>query len=263
MSKWSTWMVVPGLAIWAQLFLGAIVAELQFADMRLAYLAMYALPLFVLNAGYWSGRIAVMQVGFLASLLPGLLILPEADRLGFEDPLAVLWLCGLVTVYLVLGTDRFAGRTAEEEHEQEGVGQRIVGDGSVAEDSERRRNAVALSQSYRRHFTVRLAVALWLFAVITYAVFFDAGVQQAVGEYFAGGELVAVSFLAVLMFFVWCMVVYLMILVPAMNLEYDQRRLQQAIAAMSQVRERRAAWLRVLMWTSLSGVIGLAMFFLR
>src|SRR5690606_32040733 len=153
-----------------------IVAELQFADVRLAYLAMYALPLFVLHAGYWSGRIGVMQVGILASLLPGLLVLPEADRRGIEGTVAGVGLCGLVTVYLVLGTDRFAGRTVEDEHEQEGASQRIVGDGSVAEDSERRRNAVALSQSYRRHFTLRLAVALWLFAVITYAVFFDVGV---------------------------------------------------------------------------------------
>lgn len=244
-------MLVPGLAIWAQLFLGAAIAEWHFADTRLVYLAVYCLPLFVLNAGYWSRRVVVLQVGFLASLLPGFLILPVADRVGFESPLAVLWLCVLVTIYLVLGTDRFVLEALDEEQEE--AEKQGEGDG----------HAAVLSAGYRRYFAVRLGVALWLFAVITYAVFFDVGIQGYVGEYFAGGESVAVSFLAVSMFFVWCMVVYMMILVPAMNLEYDQRRLQHAIAAMSEGKARRAGWLRVLMWTLLSAAVCSVMFVMQ
>ncbi len=257
--KRSAWMAVPGLAIWAQLFLGAALAELNYADTRLLFLAAYFLPLIVMAAGYWLGRIGWLQIGFLASLLPAFWVLPVEDQPAMDEPLAVVWLCGLVVLYLVMGTDLFAGESiASDEIEHERI---EIAASEDAGHRERRKYVAELLANHQQHFISRFVVSLWLFAVITYAVFFDAGIQALIGEFFEGSEQIAVSFLAVSMFFVWCMVVYMMIVVPAMNLEYDQRRLQLSTAAMAQTKVRRIANLRVFVFVLLGVAAGWAVFY--
>lgn len=255
--KRSAWMAVPGLAIWAQLFLGAALGELAYADTRLMYLAAYILPLIVMAAGYWLGRIGWLQIGFMASLLPAFLVLPVEDQPGMDEPLAVIWLCGLVVLYLVMGMDWFAVESMPaEDIEHESIE-------TAASGGERRKYVATLMSNHQQHFISRFVISLWLFGVITYAVFFDTGNQASIGEFFEGGEQVTVSFLAISMFFVWCMVVYMMIVVPTINLEYDQRRLELSTAALAQTKVRRLAGLRIFVLVLLSVAAGWAVVYLQ
>lgn len=256
-SKRSAWMAVPGLAIWAQLFLGAALGELSYADTRLMYLAAYFLPLFVMIAGYWLGRIGWLQIGFIASLLPAFLVLQVEDQPGMDEPLVVIWLCGLVVLFLVMGTDWFAVESiTADDIEYESIE-------TSASGGERRKSIAVLMANHHQHFISRFVVSVWLFGVITYAVFFDPGIQLSIGKFFEGAEQVAVSFLAISMFFVWCMVVYMMIVVPAINLEYDQRRLQLSTVALAQTKVRYLASLRILGLVLLSVAAGWAVFYLQ
>ncbi len=258
--KRSVWMVVPGIAIWAQLFLGAALAELNYVDTRMLFLAAYFLPLIVMAVGFWIGRTGWLQIGFVGSLLPAFLVLPKEDHLALDDPLAVLWLCGLVGLYLVMGTDWFSGaRLESDEVEHESLASVGLEEGANGG----RRPVAAMFSGHQQHFVSRFVVSLWLFCVITYAVFFDTGIQATIRAAFGGSEQIAVSFLAVSMFFVWCMVVYMMIVVPAMNLEYDQRRLQLSTVAMAQTRVRRLAGLRIFVLVLLSVAAGWAVFFVQ
>ncbi|MBA2663858.1 MAG: hypothetical protein H0U74_16335 [Bradymonadaceae bacterium] len=241
---WPAFVVVLGISLWAQLFLSALLAEYRFADTRMLYLLAYVASLFVLMGGVGARHVVTLQFVFVASFLPGLLLLPVEDQIALGEGWGALWLCATLAVFMVLATS-FDSPTGEP--------------AGKALEARERGLAQDVAFDYRWYFGSRLAVVLFLYGVCVYAVFFDATILAHVAGNYVGSEAVAVSFLAVFMFFVWCMVVYLMVLVPTMNLEYDQRRLARTLEAVALKHTPSVAYARILGWIGVGIAVALAL----
>lgn len=202
--------VVLGISLWVQLASFAFQEQLGPEGTPPRIIA-FVLPFAALVGGIWFRNAVALLALFPMSLVPPLLLVPEGVGPGFTDPASAATICASMALYLSLVSAWLTGAEFDSHP---------VTDGEV----EDRRAA-----EYRRAVYPRiLPLVLW-WAVPTYAIFWDGAVVGTIVGNFGDGAAIAQLFLSMLLFFGWCVVAYMYFIVPALNLEYDRRRIEREI----------------------------------
>lgn len=208
---WSVATLVLGAILWVQLFWLGVDAELGFSEPRPWAMLAYFLPLVILAAGVWSRAPVILLTLFAGSLLPGLVLLAEPERLMLMEGGSMLRVGGAFALFLAIAS---AGSGSE------------LDTGDIAEDS-REQNQV--DEELRRFVLARLLVLVMLWCVPAYAVYLDPEIAGHIMDNYGDSTHVGQVFLGVVHFFIWSVGAYMMVLVPALNVEYDRRRLKREL----------------------------------
>lgn len=210
---WAPITGVLALGLWVQLFGVAALTELDFAEPRVHAVLAYLAPLGFALVGLVR-RSPVLLLGlFAVGFLPGLVLLPGEERALLLEGWSLARVGAMLGLYLAV-----ASAGAREQLEAQPIE-------SLDEDEE-------ASVVVRRVIFTRAVALLVILAAPAYAVFQDVGVAAALSANYPDGPQAARAFLALVTFFSWCVCAYMMVLMPALNLEYDQRRLGRALDAM-------------------------------
>ena len=240
-SRW--WRIVSalvGTSLWAQLFWSPIATEWRSETPGLWFVGAYLLPLAIVVLTSVVRSPVLSLFGVPASLLPGLIALPSRDLALLQQPFEMVALGTTVVLYLLASSLRYSG--LEE----------------LARAFERDQTRDRLDGTYRGYVAVRAAFLSVLFGLVTWASLIDPEIAGLVSQHHGSGAVSARLFIAVALFFVWCIVAYTMFLVPLSNLEYDLRALQRRLQSWRE--NRSGLYGRLLLWMGLAalGITGLA-----
>lgn len=235
---------VLGVSLWAQLMVPALLTELRLPAAQMATIGLYFVPLLVLGVGIAVRSGLVTLLLFPLALLPGLASLPLEDQVAATDAWAMARIAVSLAVFLALSS----AWVAEPVRRSVGV---------VRASAVRRRGSL-----YRGFVASRLVPLLLLFVVPTYAIFFDPAVVSTLAQNHPGSHVTAQIFLSMVIFFVWSVAAYTSFLVPALNLEYDGRRLSQQAAGLARGLTRGRVLRRIGVTTLLVGAFAAAVLML-
>ncbi len=243
---WPLATLMLGAALWAQLFGVAARVELSFEPMRLHALMAYLLPLGMIAFAV-ATRIAVLLLALAPlCLIPGLMLMAEPEQRLLTEGLSMLRLGASLALYLAVAS---AGAQVAR------LPARLVSLGRAEAPG-------AHEDLYRRFVLARIGVMVILFVVPAYGVFQDPEIAAALAQHYGESAAAARTFLGLLHFFVWIVAAYMMVMTPALNLEYDQRALKRALDAQARALTRRAIVRRVGVWVTLgliaAGALALA-----
>lgn len=237
---WTLLSGLVGFLFWAQLLMLPFAEELQFSDQRAFATLAYVLPLFALFPAVIFRWPMMSLLIFPASFIPGVLLLPELSVVELQAPFSVLRLGATFVVYLALAG--FASNS---------------GDGLQALDTIDPSELEEFEGVYPSYFAVRIALLVGFFGVLCYAILADATVTKAIAANYTEEPMGARVFIALFGFFVWCVAAYTMWFLPAMNFEYDVRRLSRRIDEMVDS-ERKPIYRRMAVWVAICLTAGLA-----
>ncbi len=206
-SLWSVATLVLGGVLWVQLFWLGLSAEVQFAVPRPWALIAYLLPLAMLAAGVVSRAPVLLLTLFAGSLLPGLVLLAEPERMMLMEGGSLFRVGVSFALFLAIAS---AGSGSELSHGQ-----------VEALDETQASSDVGL----QRFVLARLVVLVLLWCIPAYGVYLDPDISRAISINYGDSSGVGQVFLGVVHFFIWSVGAYMMVLVPALNVEYDRRRL--------------------------------------
>lgn len=234
---WPAATIALGVSLWAQLFLIGIWAEGQFDVVRTHALLAYFIPLSLLFVGVKLRMAMVLLTFFPVLLLPGLVMLPAPERLMLAEGLSMVRLSASLALYLAVAS---AGADVVRQPEE-----------AEALDPQ---SLNASTLDYKRFILARIGVLIVLFLVPAYAIFQDPEVGAALATHYSEKPEVAQTFLGLMHFFAWSVAAYMMVLMPALNLEYDQRRLNRQLKSTLQELSARTIGKRVILWLCLGGL---------
>ena len=223
---WGAATVLLGLGVWVQLFGAGAWTELQLEQGRLHAVLAYMLPLLVLGVGVWARMSLLLLLILPLCLLPGLVMLPQAERLVLSDGLSMIRVAASLGLYLAIA--------------------------SAGAELDRRHDEVVLLQeaspafNHQRFVMIRIVLLLILLVVPSYGIFQDPTVAQALNQFYKDGPDAARAFLSLTHFFCWSVVAYMMVLLPALNVEYEQRALGRLLSKQAQTLSRRSVAKRTL-----------------
>jgi hypothetical protein len=246
LSLWALLTAFVGIALWAQLLLVPLLAEFRYTDGRMAALGFYLIPVAILGLGIALKRSALLLMLFPVSLLPALAWLPEPDWAALHQGTTMIWLVSTLTAYFVVCSWRSPGWRPGS------------GNGGRPLDDDSDLAGVPLGVDYRGFFFSRLGASLFVLLTILYGIYFDREVGELFRLHHGEAEVVAMSFTTMVMFFAWCVFVYMMIIVPGANLEYDRRRLERELRQWTKQWEVRRQVVRVSGWAVASLVVAIA-----
>ena len=238
---WPVAVVVLGGSLWAQLFGLGLAAEGQFDQPRLGAMVAYLIPLFLLVAGVWTRAPVILLTLFMAGSLPGLLFLPDQEKILLGEGSSMLRIGLTLALYLAIasaGSGEDVGSDAPHEP-------LASGEGSDAQET----------WVMQRFVLARIGVLAVLFALPAYSVFQDPSVASALSKFYPEAPHVARTFLGLIHFFIWSVAAYMMVLVPSLNMEYDHRRLSRALGEQYRALSRKGIGLRVLGWVGVSAAM--------
>lgn len=238
---WAVAVAVLGLSLWAQLFLIGLLAEGQFDAPRPWAMIAYLMPIGLLATGVWSRAPVVLLTLFMTSFLPGLVLLPEQEKLLLAEGASMLRIGLTLTLFLAVASAG-SGPEVEQATSTEPLGVDVHDEGAIV----------------RRFVLARLGVLVLLFVVPGWAVFLDPSIASALSRNYPDAPHVARTFLGLVHFFVWSVAAYMMVLVPALNVEYDHRRLSRTLREQYDDLSRRAIGMRAAAWAALSAGMILA-----
>lgn len=201
-------VAVVGLALWAQLILQGLATEVGLDQPSPVLLAAYVAPPIILIAGTYLHSLPVLLIVAPLSLLPAVALLPEAEKSIFFTPWSMGRIAATLALYLALASAwATSSRLA-----------RPLGRAEVSTDD-------TTVLAYRNHILGRVAPFLLLWLVPTYAIYFDPAVAGTFLQSFGPDATVAQVFVSTVLFLLWAILAYTSFIVPALNLEYDRRRL--------------------------------------
>lgn len=246
--QWMFLFFVVAISLWLQWLGPGALAEVRSEDGSESVLALQLLPLAALVlAAMWNHSIGRLTL-FPISFIPGLVMLPDAELEALTTPGSLLLALSTLALYLVIS----AARPPEASY---GVPRRRPAQAGEGGDG--------YSRSFRRFVGVRMAVMGALFAVITFALFWDPSVAEALaavdGE---AGRKTQHAFVAVVMYFAWMVAVYMGALLPSLNWEYHRRRpplKKESLARPGRLRRRVWIWLALLMTMTTSTFLWLVL----
>lgn len=236
---WTLLSGLVGFLFWAQLLMLPFAEELQFSDQRAFATLAYVVPLFALFPAIIFRWPMMSLMIFPASFIPGVLLLPELSVVELQQPLSMFRLGATFVVYLALAG--FASNRGDSVRELETI------DRTELEE---------FDGVYPGYFTLRIVVLVGFFGALCYAVLADASITASIATNFPENPTVARVFVALFSFFVWCVAAYTMWFLPAMNFEYDVRRLSRRIDDMVD-KERSSIYRRIAIWVVLCLTAGL------
>jgi len=240
---WPAATFVLGVSLWAQIFGVGVWTELQFSAPRMHALFFYMVPVGVLIAGI-STRVPVFLMLLMpAGLLPGLLMLPGPEQQLLMEGWSMVRIGATLSLYLALASAGADVVRLPDEIREEHLDETDVLD-------------------LRRFVWSRVGVLVVLFLIPAYGVYQDPRIASALSANYASAPESARAFLSLLHFFAWSVAAYMMVLVPALNLEYDQRRLSRSLDEARASLSRRRMGLRVLASFGVTAVVLLILFVL-
>lgn len=242
---WSVATLVLGAILWVQLFWLGVDAEMRFSEPRPWALLAYFLPLIMLFAGVWSRAPVILLTLFAGSLLPGLVLLAEPERLMLMEGGSMVRVGGAFALFLAIAS---AGSGSE------------LDSGDI---SEMAREQSPVDAELRRFVLARLVVLVLLWCVPAYAVYLDPAIAGHIMASYGDSTHVGQVFLGVVHFFIWSVGAYMMVLVPALNVEYDRRRLKRELRQYLRGWGWRDGGLRMALYVGIALVGGILVFALR
>ncbi|MEC9442207.1 MAG: hypothetical protein VYE40_13970 [Myxococcota bacterium] len=235
---WPVAVLVLGASLWAQLFGLGLVAEGQFEQPRLGALIAYLIPLFLLVAGVWSRAPVILLTLFMVGSLPGLLFLPDQEKLLLGEGSSMLRIGLTLALFLAIASAGSGEDVGSDVPHEPLVG----GEGSDAQET----------WVMQRFVMARIGVLAVLFALPAYAVFQDPEVASSLSKFYPEAPHVARTFMGLIHFFIWSVAAYMMVLVPSLNMEYDHRRLARRLGDQYRELSRKRLGIRVLAWVGVS-----------
>ena len=217
--------VVLGVSLWAQIALFALRDELAGGAGPLRLL-LFLVPFGVLGVGVWLRSNVTLLAVFPLALLPPAAVVAARGQAAALDPWTAAQLCATMALYLALVSNWLGATRGEDRIRRE------------EPTSERAR-------IYRRFVYPRLLPLLLLWAVPTYAIFWDPAIAGTILQNHPENPAIAQIFMAMLVFFAWCVAAYMSFVVPSLNLEYDRRRIDREIQAIGADAEPRAVVRRI------------------
>lgn len=221
-------VAVVGLALWAQLVIQGLGTEVSVTSPSPIVLAAYVAPPIVLIAGTYLGSLALLLFLFPLAMLPAVAFVPSADAASYFTPWSMARVGATFALYQALaaawGTSSRIAATA---------GREVVESVDASVDP------------YRTHVLMRLVPFLLLWLVPTYAIFFDAAVVGTFNQSFGDAASIAQVFVSTTLFLAWSIVGYTSFIVPALNLEYDRRKLRRAYQPGAKAIEPRRSKIRI------------------
>ncbi len=222
-----------GVSLWAQLAIFGLRNELQ-AGAQPGRLLLYMLPLAFLAAGMVLKRAVLVLAGFPLGLLPAAVIASQLEAAPFQ-PWAAGQACLSLAIFLAVGGSWLSSGSVRDGVESVGVATTVAGE-------------------YRRHVYGRLVPLLLLWSVPIYAIFWDPAIVGTIAQGHGENALTAQIFIATVLFFAWCVVAYMYYIVPALNLEYDRRRVRRDVRELGEEMSPERARKRFLRSTLLTVV---------
>jgi hypothetical protein len=240
---WTLLSGLVGVLFWAQLLMLPFAEELQFTDQRALATLAYVLPLFTLFPAVVFRWPLMSLLIFPASFIPGVLFLPELTVNEMLAPWSIARLGTTFVVYLALAG--FASNNDQGLQELETIDR-----GELEE----------FNGVYPGYFIVRIVLLVGFFGVLSFAVLADATVAEAIASSYGDDPMGARVFIALFAFFVWCVAAYTMWFLPAMNFEYDVRRVSRRIDDMvnddrAPIYRRLAIWVVVCLTAGLAAIL--------
>ena len=107
---WALAVAILGVSVWVQLFWIGLETELSFADPRPIALLAYLIPLGVLVAGIWSRGAILLLALFTIGCLPGVMLLPPAERAMMTQGGALIRIGLGLALYLAMASAGSGGR---------------------------------------------------------------------------------------------------------------------------------------------------------
>ena len=234
-----------GAAFWAQLFWIAMLAEARFEVPRPWAFLGYLLPLGVLTAGALSRSPPLLLTLFAGSMLPGLVMLAEPERMLLMEGSSLLRIGAVFALYLAV-----ASAGSGEDHAEPPRGEALKGTSFAPARAEE-------EQRLRRFVLARLAALGVLWAVPAYGVYLDPSLATLLSTHYGEAARIGQVFLGVVHFFIWSVAAYMMVLVPSLNVEYDKRRLARALGALVTTQSIKRSAIKALAYIAL-GAVGVA-----
>lgn len=232
---WGVATVLLGVGVWVQLFGAGAWTEVQLEQGRLHAVLAYLLPLFILGVGVWARMSLLLLLIMPLCLLPGLVMLPQAEHMVLSDGLSMIRVAASLGLYLAIAS---AGAGLDRQHD----------DVVLLEDKGQAFN-------HQRFVMIRIALLLILLVVPSYGIFQDPAIAQALTEHYKDGPDAARAFLSLTHFFCWSVVAYMMVLLPALNVEYEQRSLGRLLREQAQGLRRAAIARRTLLTLGVCGLL--------
>lgn len=222
----STWGriggAVLGVSLWAQLALFGL-REVFAAPVSTGNVLMFLLPLALLGVGLVTRLPVLLVAAFpLALLAPATLV--EQIGPGW-NAWAAAQVCLTAALYLAVVSNWLT---------------------SVPRSRDVRRGEAKTerARAYRRYVYARLLPLTLLWAVPTYAIFWDPAIVGTISQNHGDDAVTAQVFMAVLIFFAWSITAYMFYVVPALNLEYDRRRVERSLKAFGETLDPARIWRR-------------------
>lgn len=232
---WGVATLLLGVGVWVQLFGAGAWTEIQLDQGRLHAVIAYLLPLFILGVGVWSRMSLLLLMILPVSLLPGLAMLPQAEHMVLSDGLSMIRVAASLGLYLAIAS---AGAELDRRHDE------VV----LLKDTGKAFN-------HQRFVLIRITLLLILLVVPSYGIFQDPDIAQALTQYYKDGPDAARAFLSLVHFFCWSVVAYMMVLLPALNIEYEQRSLGRLLIEQAKGLSKEAIARRTLLTLGACGLL--------
>ncbi|MEL6178445.1 MAG: hypothetical protein AAFS10_05805 [Myxococcota bacterium] len=242
---WGTLTALLGLNLWLTLCLLPLQIELASPDMNTPVLLAYILPVLLLAAGMLLRRPSFLLSLFPSSFLLIFFVLPKLDRIPYEQFDGWLSLGLSLVSYAVASALWVAAQPPQETTRIGWTMQPLTLHG--ARDG-RHLEAQLKSPSprwsrvwwpYQHHFVPRNVALVLLLLVPFYGLNFADGVAERYAEAFLTQADQARVMANLLFLFLWIVVAYLFFLSPGLNLELEQREMDEVMARYEEKALRR------------------------
>lgn len=238
-------VAIVGLALWAQLIFPGLGTEVGLTAPSPVVLAAYVAPPIVLIAGTYLSSVPILLFVFPLLLLPAVAFVPDADAASYFTAWSMGRIGATFAIYQALGsawatTARVTTPTQRELLEE--IDESVL--------------------PYRTHVLSRLPPFLLFWLVPTYGIFFDSAVVGTFNQSFGEAARIAQIFVSTSIFLAWAIVGYTSFIVPALNLEYDRRKLRRRYRAGSKFVDKRKAFFRLAGWVGGGTIVFLIIFFI-
>lgn len=194
------------MSVWAQLCAPTVFAAAN-PSPWIVFTAFVPLLVGAISMAQRSGAGCLLL--FPVSILPALAGMPEVARAALFTPFAMLRLTLALALYLAATGAWLSGT------------QTVFGGNTVDQGGKE------AGHTYKWFVVSRGLVLLVLLIVPIWAVYLDGTIVATIAMNHPGGENVAQTFIAMIMFFVWSVVAYTHFVVPLLNLEYDRRKIRR------------------------------------
>lgn len=197
--------LLVGFGVWLQLMAEALFRAPS-TGVSVGLAVVFVVPLAILGAGFVSRSRLALLLLYPLSLVPGVVLGGAVDFVLVESWVAARVIAS-AAMFLALGSNWLEAREGAATHSM----------GAPTTD-----RAVL----YRGAVYSRIFPLLLLWAVPTWAIFFDPAVVSTMVRTYGESATVAQNFAATMVFFAWCVGAYVFFIVPALNVEYERRQLE-------------------------------------